>query len=404
MKQGTIEKVTDLLDSNKREVFESQYKDYIIPKNDIGFHFDYANNKFVLSNKNWQENKGLLIKPYAHKGISAKLDIAWSYYRRMMTEAPDLLCANLTHWLDQVEYNSKGNLIDRKFLIRADKLHDAEYPSARAFLSNKYLSINNSQVAPQMVRILQSNGLTIKSADITDEKMYIKAINENVVKEATYVGDDVQFGVTISNSEIGVNAIEVKCFIYRLVCTNGMTAPVLDNVYRRKHLGNVLHSDDDLNSSDQQNKVNGIIEEASTYVDNLTNAQAEESSWVDTYVNEMKQSSMIQVNSIKNVLDYTSKNNPNITFTKEESQMITNHAYVNSANDTAIRTDWKDAISLYDVAQGITRTAQDVQSYDRASLLEEFGYKVMNTNIDRLNASVFGKVEDTNNKTLVVQR
>ena len=136
----------------------------------------------------------------------------------------------------------------------------------------------------------------------------------------------------------------------------------------------------------------------------MTNAQAEESSWVDTYVNEMKQSSMIQVNSIKNVLDYTSKNNPNITFTKEESQMITNHAYVNSANDTAIRTDWKDAISLYDVAQGITRTAQDVQSYDRASLLEEFGYKVMNTNIDRLNASVFGKVEDTNNKTLVVQR
>ena len=49
MKQGTIEKVTDLLDSNKREVFESQYKDYIIPKNDIAFFYDNTNNQFVWS-------------------------------------------------------------------------------------------------------------------------------------------------------------------------------------------------------------------------------------------------------------------------------------------------------------------------------------------------------------------
>ena len=158
MKQGTIEKVTDLLDSNKREVFESQYKDYIIPKNDIAFFYDNTNNQFVLSHKNWQEGKGLLIKPHAHRGISHRLNIAWSYYRRMMEEAPDLLCENLTHWLDDIEYNSKGKIVDRRFLIRADKLHDAEYPHARAYLSNKYLPIYNSQVASRLLHIKERNG------------------------------------------------------------------------------------------------------------------------------------------------------------------------------------------------------------------------------------------------------
>ena len=395
MKQGTIEKVTDLLDSNKREVFESQYKDYIIPKNDIAFFYDNTNNQFVLSHKNWQEGKGLLIKPHAHRGISHRLNIAWSYYRRMMEEAPDLLCENLTHWLDDIEYNSKGKIVDRRFLIRADKLHDAEYPHARAFLSNKYLPINNSQVASRLLHIIERNGLTIKSADITDEKMYIKAVNENIVREATYTGDDIQFGVTITNSEIGINAIEVKCFIYRLVCTNGMTAPILESSYKRKHLGNVLMSGDDLNSSTQIEKVNSIIEEAGVYVDDLTHTQESNPQWVDTYIKQMRNASMVKVNDIEKVLDYTMKSNPNINFSSQEKKAIINYSFVGSHH----REHGLD-INLFDVAQGVTRSAQDSESYDRASLLEEYGYHIMNTNIPRLNASSFGDSENGNGKTL----
>ena len=44
-------------------------------------------------------------------------------------------------------------------------------------------------------------------------------------------GDIVQFGLSISNSEIGQGALEVAIYALRLICLNGMTMP--DNKHAR---------------------------------------------------------------------------------------------------------------------------------------------------------------------------
>ena len=55
-------------------------------------------------------------------------------------------------------------------------------------------------------------------------------------------GDIVQFGLSISNSEIGQGALEVALYALRLVCLNGMTMP--DNKTRKNHIGGRLGEQD----------------------------------------------------------------------------------------------------------------------------------------------------------------
>lgn len=51
-------------------------------------------------------------------------------------------------------------------------------------------------------------GIRIVSTELTDSRMYIKAINERLELEVKR-GDVVQAGIAISNSEVGLGALKV---------------------------------------------------------------------------------------------------------------------------------------------------------------------------------------------------
>ena len=54
------------------------------------------------------------------------------------------------------------------------------------------------------------------------------------MKSEISVGDVVESGITISNSEVGYGSVSITPFIYRLVCSNGLK--VNDSKIQAKHL------------------------------------------------------------------------------------------------------------------------------------------------------------------------
>ena len=69
-------------------------------------------------------------------------------------------------------------------------------------------------------------------------------INDNRRLEADVKkGDTVQAGVIVSNSEVGMGAVSIQPFVYRLVCSNGMVVTQMGK--RRTHVGRVQEAIED---------------------------------------------------------------------------------------------------------------------------------------------------------------
>lgn len=156
---------------------------------------------------------------HAHRQVGTWAGVPAKYYDRMKTEAPELLAENVNHWLEESDADRMLRTLDGK---------------GRAFLSNRYQRIDHYDVASTVLPILSEDpNLKIESCEVTDRRLYIKAVTPRVSGEVG-LNDPVQAGVVISNSEIGQGSIKVEPMIFRLVCLNGM---ILPSAYRKNHVG-----------------------------------------------------------------------------------------------------------------------------------------------------------------------
>ena len=147
----------------------------------------------------------------AHRQISSWAGIPGTYYQRMHQLSPELLAENVNHW-----FHNQENTVRR--MIRT---LDGD---VRAFLSDRYRRVDNEQIAEHALPVLlESPDMEIVSADITDTRLYLKALFPRIQGEVRQ-GDVVQAGVVVSNSEVGMGSLSVSPLIFRLVCTNGMIA------------------------------------------------------------------------------------------------------------------------------------------------------------------------------------
>lgn len=179
------------------------------------------------------------IRELAHDQLGQYLKVPAPYYDRMRAEAPDLLASNINTWLKRSE--------DRRMVRTLDG-------DVRAWLSDKYARIENEEIAQAVLPVLLNTpGLDIFSSEVTDRRLYIQATTSRLTLDVK-VGDAVQAGVIISNSEVGLGAVSVRPVIFRLVCLNGMVVP--DSKFSARHVGRRIAESDDLNAmfSDEAKK------------------------------------------------------------------------------------------------------------------------------------------------------
>lgn len=156
----------------------------------------------------------------AHGQLADHVGIPQKYYDRMRDDSPQLLAENVNHWLH------------KKPVPRLVRVLDS---NVRAFLSSRYRMIDNFDLASAALPVLQSNGAAVVSTEVTESHLYLKAVVAQRNRIELVRGDWLEFGISISNSEIGQGSVKIEPFINRLICTNGMIAP--DKGINKYHVG-----------------------------------------------------------------------------------------------------------------------------------------------------------------------
>jgi Domain of unknown function (DUF932) len=281
-----------------------------------------------------------------HQQIASRLKIPSTYYQRMLRESPGLLAENVNTWF---ALNPESRMV--RTLGN----------NARAFLSDRYLVIDNLDIVEAIFPVLNELGLgkNIASCDLSTDKMYLKIVNPSLQAEIKE-GDIVQSGFILTNSETGKGSTTVQPLIYRLVCTNGLIVP--DAGLRRIHLGR--KSEDDSIAAKLYSPATRL-HERQLYLRQIVDVVRSMSDprIFDRIVNMMRGATNDAIEAAPNkAVEVLAER---VKLSEEEQSGVLNHLLL--AGD----------LSRYGMLNAITRYSQDVESYDRATELEELGSKML---------------------------
>lgn len=313
----------------------AQKRDFIVSSNSLLFCDDGAHMQFGLNG----EDMTYKLRPYAHQQFAEFTKIPRPYYDRMRQEAPELLAWNVNLWLDRAQ-NPR--------LVRT--LGD----EARAFLSNGYRPLDNTDLFQHLLPVLADGGLEIMSTNLTETRLYIQARFPKVEGEVK-VGDVVQSGVIIQNSEVGAGSIAIEPFTYRLVCKNGMI--LRDHGMRRSHVGKRQGS---LGTNEEffSNETKRVTDHAFWLQCRDTVKACIDPKTFNTMLDSMRRAAGVEIGRPQDAVEVVTKA---YGFNEGEQGSILEH--LAKGGD----------MSLWGLANAITRTAEDAKDYDRAIELEAIG-------------------------------
>ena len=324
---------------------EKVMKDYIVESSKL--YMDAENGNPLIRIFDGEGNDRILplgIGVYAHRQLASYLSIPQNYYNLMLEEKPELLSVNVNEWLA----GSK----DRRMLRTLDG-------EARAFLSDRYKRIDNYDIAQATLPIISEiPDVQIVSCNLTPGKMYIKALNPRLFDDVC-PGDTVQAGIIISNSEVGLGAVNIQPLVYRLVCENGMV--INDAVNRKTHLGPTISDNEifyyskETVETDDKAFLLKIKDSVRAAVDETRFRMA---------VEDMRIAKSTPMNTA-GVPEFVRLTSRTFGITENEEKGVLQHLI--EGGD----------LSLYGLANAVTRFSQDVDSYDRATDLESIGYKIL---------------------------
>jgi hypothetical protein len=163
---------------------------------------------------------------WAHSQLAGYADIPKGYYDRIASENPVLLADSVNHGLSKVKNDTR--------LIRSVN------GNARAVLSSRYRRLDSFDLVEEIFPKLLEEKLQVVSSEITETRLFLKALSPRIQSEVTK-GDVVQYGLVISNSDVGAGSVRIEPLIYRLVCSNGLIA---DTAIRKYHIGKSQGGDD----------------------------------------------------------------------------------------------------------------------------------------------------------------
>ena len=285
------------------------------------------------------------ITDICHRQIGDRTQIPAKYYDRMREEAPQLLGMNVNHWFK--------NNHERRLIRTLDG-------SARALLSDRYHRIDNEHIAEVILPVLaEVEGLKVVSCEITERRMYIKAVNERLQADVK-VGDTVEAGVMITNSEVGAGAVVIAPLVHRLICLNGMV--VNDHKFRRNHVGA---------QADTSEAVYEMLSDEALQADDkaiLLKARDVVRASLDSALFEQTVAKMraategeIMADPVKAIEKLGQK----VSLLEGEKTSVLAHLI--QGGD----------LSRYGMLNAVTRAAQDVESYDRSTDLEQIGGTIL---------------------------
>ena len=290
----------------------------------------------------------------AHNQIADRMAIPHRYYHRMLQKAPDLLASNVNHWFQEEPDKRMVRILDG---------------AARAYLSNRYRPMDHHDLAEAVLNPMIESGANIHSCHITASKIYIKGVVEHI--QATVPPPDgghqrtpvvVSPGIVISNSETGEASLTIQPAVHFLRCTN--LATWAQHSLRRRHIGQVLTDTDDDIQQFLSERTKSLSDAALwARVSDLTIAALE---WkvFNTIVEDLRQArtQYMKHGAATATVERLAEQRGLQEY--ERSGIL---EYLMQGGD----------FTKFGLSNAVTSYSQDVESYERATYLEELGGEVI---------------------------
>lgn len=349
MKQGrTLVELAQELDrqkATKRDfVANTGAQLRLTTKDDSGFRPDKERGEDIQLKVDGMGNFGMT--RIAHQQIAEDFKIPQAFYDRLKDNHPDMLRYTV------------NSLFSREPLTRMVRTLDG---NARAFLSERYRPLDNYDLAEAVLPVFRGeDGYRVESCEITDRRLYIKIISDKV--QARVVGDVIQSGIVISNSEIGCGSLKVEPLLYTLRCMNGLIA----NEYgmRRYHVGKKGNMD--------------IVDGASEYFADETRKADDHAFWLK--VRDVVKGSFDQVRFDRLVHKMNQSAEREITGDLPKVvELVAKRYQLNEIERGGVLKHLAKGgdLTQYGLLNAVTRQAQDVPDYERATELERIGGEVL---------------------------
>lgn len=146
----------------------------------------------------------------AQEQLADKMGIPQRYADRMFATAPELYAENVNTWMQRAEANYLLRTVDGR---------------ARAFLSDRFRTLDNFDYMLNIGGVLQEVGATITSLTLSEERLYVRAIMPEwgvAIDNGRGGGDVLIPGFVGSNSDVGRGGLNASSWGLRTICMNGM--------------------------------------------------------------------------------------------------------------------------------------------------------------------------------------
>lgn len=289
---------------------------------------------------------GFGIGELAHQQIATRLNIPYHYYQKMQSEATDLLDQNINRWLNQYPERRMIRVLDG---------------NVRAFLSDRYRRLDNLELCAAVLPVIQEmQGSQIESCEITPTHLYLKVVNRRIKAEVK-VGDVVQAGFVVSNSEVGLGSLRVEPLVFRLICKNGLICK--DLAQKKYHIGRQVNASED--SAYELYSEETIAQDDKAFfmkVQDIVRAAVDEARFLLT-VDKLREATQIPLKHepVKAVELLADK----FQLTESEQGDILRQLFM------------QDESSRYGLVNAVTAASKIAKTYERATDLERIGGEIL---------------------------
>lgn len=300
----------------------------------------------------------------AHDQIAEKVGIPRKYYDRMREEAPELLDQNVNHWFQKPQVDEKGQPKPHdQYLVRT---LDGR---VRALLSNKYRPMDNADFAEAALPVLAELDLMIVSCEITERNLLIKAVDRRIERDIPTgakmgsghsIFDTLSPAITLRNSEVGCGSLAALTSVWIKQCTNLSTFS--ERSVRKYHVGAKREEGDGIQEllSDKSK----LLSDAALWssIQDIVKAAFERARF-DALVDDIAATTQDKISGdVVKVVEVTSKK---FGLTETERGSVLKHLI--EGGD----------LTRYGLHNAITRTAEDLEDYDRATKFEHLGGQII---------------------------
>ena len=293
------------------------------------------------------------VSDIAHQQIASRLQIPYRYYQKMQTEYPRLLDENVNSWFAKNGERRMVRVLDNQ---------------VRAFLSDRYRRLDNLELCTAVLPIInEMKGVEIMSCYVTDRHLYLKVVNKKLKAEVA-VGDVVQAGFVISNSEVGLGSLKVEPLIYRLVCKNGLI--MKDFSQKRYHVGKQVTGDNDAAYEIYSDATLAQDDKAFFMKVQDTVRCAVDETKFQMGVDRMRQAMNIPINA--NPIQAVEELADRFQITQNERGDILRQLFMGNDN------------SRYGLINAVTAASKLASTYERATDLERIGGELLASSMPRL--------------------